>query len=102
MHGRRENLAGVASAVEAIHSLSGDRDWREAVGAAPRRMSAFWNGSVAAQRQTWVEFGGCTVNLVEADYAAEFAAELGRRYVTRTGIQPQIHICHASDGARKL
>jgi galactokinase len=53
-------------------------------------------------RLTGGGFGGCTVNLVEAAHAQEFAAELGRRYETRTGIQPQIHICHASDGARKL
>ena len=53
-------------------------------------------------RLTGGGFGGCTVNLVEADHAKEFAAELGRRYETRTGIQPQIHICHASDGARKV
>jgi galactokinase len=53
-------------------------------------------------RLTGGGFGGCTVNLVEAAHAKEFAAELGRRYVTRTGIQPQIHICHASEGARKL
>jgi hypothetical protein len=31
MHGRRENLAGMTSAA---NSLSDDRDWREAVGAA--------------------------------------------------------------------
>jgi galactokinase len=53
-------------------------------------------------RLTGGGFGGCTVNLVEAAHAKEFAAELGRRYETRIGIQPQIHICHASDGARKL
>jgi hypothetical protein len=34
MYGRRENLAGMTSAAEAIHPLSGDRDWREVVGAA--------------------------------------------------------------------
>jgi galactokinase len=53
-------------------------------------------------RLTGGGFGGCTVNLVEAAHAKDFAAELGRRYETRIGIQPQIHICHASDGARKL
>lgn len=53
-------------------------------------------------RLTGGGFGGCTVNLVEADHAGEFAAELGRRYVTRTGIEPQIHICRASEGARSL
>jgi galactokinase len=53
-------------------------------------------------RLTGGGFGGCTVNLVDADHAQEFAAELGRRYEAQTGIQPQIHICRASEGARSL
>jgi len=38
MNGRRENLAG---AIEAIHSVSGDRGWCEAVGAAQRANVSF-------------------------------------------------------------
>jgi galactokinase len=40
--------------------------------------------------------------LVEQDKAAAFAEELGRRYAAKTGIQPQIHICHASGGAHRV
>ena len=53
-------------------------------------------------RLTGGGFGGCTVNLVEADHAAAFAGALAERYASRTGIVPQIHICHASGGARRL
>ena len=53
-------------------------------------------------RLTGGGFGGCTVNLVEASQAAQFAADLGRRYAARTGITPQIHICRASEGAHRL
>jgi galactokinase len=53
-------------------------------------------------RLTGGGFGGCTVNLVEAAHAVEFAKLLAGRYRERTGIQPEIHICHASEGARKL
>jgi galactokinase len=53
-------------------------------------------------RLTGGGFGGCTVNLVEQDQAKAFAEELGRRYAARTGIVPQIHICHASDGAHRI
>ncbi len=53
-------------------------------------------------RLTGGGFGGCTVNLVEADRAPEFAAALGERYAARTGIVPQIHICHASGGANRV
>src|ERR1039457_4792701 len=47
-------------------------------------------------------FGGCTINLVERSEAAAFAKALGARYAARFGIEPQIHICHASGGAPRL
>jgi galactokinase len=53
-------------------------------------------------RLTGGGFGGCTVNLVEQDKAQAFAAELGKRYEAKTGIKPEIHICHASDGAHRI
>ena len=53
-------------------------------------------------RLTGGGFGGCTINLVEQSQAAAFADELGRRYAAKTGIQPQIHICHASGGAHPV
>ena len=53
-------------------------------------------------RLTGGGFGGCTVNLVELNDAPEFSKALAERYAARTGIVPQIHICHASGGARRL
>jgi galactokinase len=53
-------------------------------------------------RLTGAGFGGCTVNLVEKSSVEKFAAELASRYQTRTGLKPEIYICHASDGARTI
>ena len=53
-------------------------------------------------RLTGGGFGGCTINLVKQSEAKAFAAELGKRYAAKTGIEPQIHICHASGGAHRL
>ncbi len=53
-------------------------------------------------RLTGGGFGGCTINLVEKDKASAFAASLGRLYQQATGITPEIHICHASDGAHAI
>jgi galactokinase len=53
-------------------------------------------------RLTGGGFGGCTVNLVERSHAPEFAAVLAGRYLGRFGIQPHVHICHASGGAHRL
>ena len=53
-------------------------------------------------RLTGGGFGGCTINLVEQSEASAFAQALGALYAGQFGIVPQIHICHASDGARAL
>jgi len=53
-------------------------------------------------RLTGGGFGGCTVNLVQASQAPGFASALAARYAQSTGITPQIHICHASDGAHRV
>jgi galactokinase len=53
-------------------------------------------------RLTGGGFGGCTVNLVEREQAKQFSESLGQRYAARTGITPQIHICHASGGAHRV
>jgi galactokinase len=53
-------------------------------------------------RLTGGGFGGCTINLVEREKAAEFSEVLAVRYAKETGIVPQIMICHASRGAHKL
>jgi galactokinase len=51
-------------------------------------------------RLTGAGFGGCTVNLVDKPDVDVFAAELAAHYRERTGLKPEIYICHASDGAR--
>lgn len=53
-------------------------------------------------RLTGGGFGGCTINLVEREKAIDFAQALGASYAKETGIVPQIHICHASNGAHKI
>jgi len=53
-------------------------------------------------RLTGGGFGGCTINLVERDVAEEFAEELGARYALETGIEPQVLICNASNGAHAV
>lgn len=58
-------------------------------------------GQIGA-RLTGGGFGGCTVNLVEQEHAQAFAGALGERYAAKFGIVPEIHICHASDGAHRI
>lgn len=53
-------------------------------------------------RLTGAGFGGCTVNLVQKSASESFAAELSQQYQTLTGLEPEITICRASDGAMIL
>lgn len=53
-------------------------------------------------RLTGGGFGGCTINLVEQKEATSFAEKLKARYAAKTGIEPQIHVCHASAGAHRI
>lgn len=50
-------------------------------------------------RMTGGGFGGCTVNLVESQSAAAFAAGIKQRYQQKTGILPEVYICSAANGA---
>jgi galactokinase len=44
-------------------------------------------------------WAGCTVNLVAADRADAFAATVRTDYGRRTGSEPIVHVCHATEGA---
>ena len=54
---------------------------------------------VIGSRMTGAGFGGCTVSLVEVDQADQFVEKLHAAYKHKTGIEPVIYVCHASDGA---
>jgi galactokinase len=54
---------------------------------------------VLGARMTGAGFGGCTVNLVRADAAEAFARAVRRGYQEALGLNAEVYICEASDGA---
>ena len=50
-------------------------------------------------RLTGAGFGGCTVNLVEAEHAEAFIQGLADGYFKATGREAQVYLCRASRGA---
>jgi galactokinase len=50
-------------------------------------------------RMTGGGFGGSTVNLVDSGASIAFANQISERYRQATGINPEVHICSAADGA---
>ena len=55
------------------------------------------NGTIGA-RMTGAGFGGCTVNLVEADAVDRFCSSVAEGYRRKTGIEAAIYACQASGG----
>ncbi len=53
-------------------------------------------------RMTGGGFGGCTVNLVRADAAEQFALNLARHYQQSSGIKPEVYAVRASDAAGEI
>ena len=53
-------------------------------------------------RLTGAGFGGCTVNLVESAQTEMFSKQLAHGYTQKTGLQPEIYVCRAADGAGLL
>jgi len=54
---------------------------------------------VLGARMTGAGFGGCTVNLVRQEAAEAFAEAVGRGYREALGLNAEIYVCQASDGA---
>ena len=53
-------------------------------------------------RLTGGGFGGCTVNLLEHAAAPAFVSAVAAGYQARTGIKPDVFVCHASDGVGQV
>lgn len=57
---------------------------------------------VVGSRMTGAGFGGCTVSLVKADSVEEFLATVPVRYKEKTGLEPEVYVCTAQDGAVRI
>jgi galactokinase len=57
---------------------------------------------VYGARMTGGGFGGCTINLVENGRAEAFQSKMAREYELATGRRPEIYVCTAEDGVRRL
>ncbi len=54
---------------------------------------------VLGARMTGAGFGGCTVNMVLADAAEPFAEAVSEDYKKATGLNAEVYVCEASNGA---
>ena len=53
-------------------------------------------------RMTGGGFGGCTINLVSAEHAANFRQNVAKAYEQATGLMPEIYTSTAADGASQV
>jgi galactokinase len=57
---------------------------------------------VYGARMTGGGFGGCTINLVDATKSKKFKKLIACGYKAETGLEPEVYICSASDGASQV
>lgn len=57
---------------------------------------------VFGSRMTGAGFGGCTITLIEEGSVKAFQRQLAIDYKRATGIEPEIYICRAIDGASEI
>jgi galactokinase len=57
---------------------------------------------VYGARMTGGGFGGCTINLVEAESVADLQQTVSHGYHQITGLKPEIYVCEASKGAEQI
>ncbi len=60
---------------------------------------AWKSHGVLGARMTGAGFGGCTVNIVHQSATQEFAAAIRSGYKQAVGLDAEVYVCHASDGA---
>jgi galactokinase len=53
---------------------------------------------VIGARMTGAGFGGCTVNMVQADHLDNFAREVVEEYRRRSGLDAELNVCRAVEG----
>jgi galactokinase len=53
-------------------------------------------------RMTGGGFGGCTINLVDVEQAADFERLVSAEYESEIGLRPDVYICEASQGAERV
>ncbi len=96
------DLARVGALMNASHVSLRD-DYEVSCAELDAMVEAAWDQpGVWGARMTGAGFGGCTVNLVDADHAAAFAREVAPRYRERTNLEPDIYVCRAEQGVRVL
>jgi galactokinase len=64
-------------------------------------IAAAQHGVIGA-RMTGGGFGGCTINLVESDAVDAFIPNVAAEYFSKTGLNPEIFVSSASDGAGQV
>ena len=57
---------------------------------------------VYGARMTGGGFGGCTINVVKSEEVESFRSRIREEYEDATGKRPEIYVCRASDGVRRV
>jgi len=57
---------------------------------------------VYGARMTGGGFGGCTINIVKSEHVESFQSKVAEGYERATGRRPEIYVCTAADGVKRV
>jgi len=98
----QDDLARAGALMNASHVSLRD-DYEVSCPELDAMVKAAWDqAGVWGARMTGAGFGGCTVNLVQAQAVESFVESVATRYQNRTGLEASIYVCRAEEGVRLL
>ncbi len=98
----QDDLARAGALMNASHVSLRD-DYEVSCPELDAMVEAAWEQpGVWGARMTGAGFGGCTVNLVQAQAVESFVESVATRYQDRTGLEASIYVCRAEEGVRLL
>jgi galactokinase len=96
---QRGTAAAFGELMDASHVSLRD-DYEVSCAELDAMVEAAWAApGVIGARMTGAGFGGCAVALVDTESAEVFSAQVAATYEEKTGIEPDLYICTAEDGA---
>jgi galactokinase len=96
---RRADAAELGRLMDASHASLRDDFEVSSVELNAMAASAQRQPGCYGARMTGGGFGGCAVALIRAETAHAFAAQVAAEYRAETGIEPNVTICQATNGA---
>ena len=99
---RLQNYVALGVLMDASHESLRD-DYEVSCEELDTMVEIAWSQTgVYGSRMTGGGFGGCTINLVDAEHVDSFCKNMALAYEAKTGIAPHVYVCAPENGAQVI